>query len=78
MLYFLDDIIQEIIARQPPKLFFSKEISDHENRSQIAARLCFNALSRCGTPANTAASPKHTEEGAPAEEKGKENVWASI
>lgn len=42
MLYFLDDIIQEIIGRQSPNLFFSKEIiSDHESQAQIAVHLYF-------------------------------------
>lgn len=39
MLYFLDDIIQKIIERQLPNLFFSKEISDQESHSQITVHL---------------------------------------
>lgn len=41
MLYFLDDIISEIIGRQLPNLFFSKEISDQGSHSQIAVHLYF-------------------------------------
>lgn len=58
MLYFLDDIIQEIIGRQLPNLFFSKEISDQESHSQIAVRLYFKGLSHgCKALTNTVSSP---------------------
>lgn len=71
MLYFLDDIIQEIIVRQSHNLFSSEEISDHETLSQIAVHLYFKAASRgCSILANI---PKQTGKRSLAEGKENEN-----
>lgn len=71
MLYFLDDIIQEIIGRQSPNLFFSKEIiSDHESHAQIAVHLYFKGPPLQGSHWYSI-PPKQTEKRAFAEREGK-------
>lgn len=74
MLYFLDDIIQEIIVWQSHNLFFfpSEEISDHETLSQIVMHLYFKASSHgCSLLANVVSSPKQPEREHLMKEKGR-------